>query len=201
MLNPLLTPNHKSAILLQSACNKIYSANIVKNNQCQFDEKLRYAEDWLFNIQYLTKADRIVFTKSNFYYYVKQVENSLSSNWRADSFEGELHIIQKLRQFVPSFYCNKDINTDILWAQYGCLKNYVYFNGMKGFKQYLNTLFCNIDLKNAYSRVNKYPKRFYKAKKAFQNNNIKGYFFWGISQVRDTAIKYYLKRIIKIWTV
>lgn len=154
---PLLTPGDMRARLLQSPCNKIYRSSVMTYAQIRFDTKLRYAEDWMLNINYFCYAKSVVFLHDTLYFYDRTTAGSLSKKWRPDCFDSEVYIAHKLRSCVSWFYKNKDINSDILWSQYSCLRNYVYFNGLYGFQNYAKSLFMNSDLKYAY--INTPPRK------------------------------------------
>lgn len=95
----------------------MYLKDIIQDNGIKFDENLRYAEDWLFNIAFFTKAKSIRFTEKKLYFYDRTVVSSLSKTWREDIFDSEVYISHKLREYVPQFYEEKDIFCDILWSQ------------------------------------------------------------------------------------
>lgn len=58
--------------------NKLYKADIIKTFHLQMDEKIRFAEDFIFNLEYLIHVKTIVPLKAPIYYYVK-TEGSLVS--------------------------------------------------------------------------------------------------------------------------
>lgn len=50
--------------------NKLYRADIIKENKIQCDTELEWSEDFLFNLEYFRYAERIMPLKTPVYYYV-----------------------------------------------------------------------------------------------------------------------------------
>lgn len=57
--------------LLSSPCNKIYQTDIIRANNIQFDRKVSYAEDLLFNLEYFKYINNVKLVPLPTYYYVK----------------------------------------------------------------------------------------------------------------------------------
>ncbi|MBC7523428.1 MAG: glycosyltransferase family 2 protein [Flavobacterium sp.] len=64
---------------MNTACNKIYSSKLIKNNSIQFPAGVSMGEDGLFNIQAFNKANAVFFIDYNGYYY-REVANSATRN-------------------------------------------------------------------------------------------------------------------------
>lgn len=61
---------------LSSACNKVFSREIITKYQLCFDEKMNLYEDFDFVIRYLKYVKEIFFNKEGLYHYRLQVNNS-----------------------------------------------------------------------------------------------------------------------------
>lgn len=56
--------------------NKLYKAEIIRENGIRFDEKMSWCEDFLFNIEYEMLCRKVFYVKDEIYIYVNR-ENSL----------------------------------------------------------------------------------------------------------------------------
>lgn len=91
--------------------NKIYSKDIIYDNNIHFSENISNGEDLLFNVQYLTYiTGKIVFLNECTYHYVWTDENSLSStipdNYRTQCdylFHQLKFEIEKLGKLKPEY--------------------------------------------------------------------------------------------------
>lgn len=69
-----------------SMWNKIYRKSIVSEHKIFLDTKIFYAEDWLFNIKFLTSnAKRAIYVNKAFYYY-RRGHVSLSNKYDENTF-------------------------------------------------------------------------------------------------------------------
>lgn len=62
--------------LLSSPCNKIYKTRIIKDNDIRFDEKISYAEDLVFNLQYFRHITCVRMIPAATYHYIKYPASS-----------------------------------------------------------------------------------------------------------------------------
>ena len=194
---PLLTPKDKKSNLLQPVWNKLYRTEVLSRYNIIFDINLNYAEDWLFNIHFLTVAKRIVFCRHIFYNYDCTTLGTLSKCWRPDQLDKEIYMSDVLRKYVPQFYKDKNINVDILWGMYASLKQYVYYNGKKGFNEYVEKILNNPRIIEAYNTVDEVPRIFAKAKRAIDEHNKKKFVSWANYHVFDIELRYLCKRMLK----
>lgn len=100
---------------LASLVNKLYRTDIIKENQLSFNEKYFFAEDYLFNLQYIDVVDKGVSVNIPLYYYVRH-EDSVSSKIVYNKYEialavldGSLHLLRKYR-IEDQVYLNKVYN-------------------------------------------------------------------------------------------
>lgn len=193
---PLITPEHHDAALMQSASNKIYRRSVVKKLGLQFSH-LPYAEDWLFNIEFLMNVEAVAFVKDYFYLYDRTTEGSLSKSWRKDSFQNTVWIQNKLAQLFPERYPDESLKLGVLEIQTECMRNYAYYRGVKGFFSYASVLFADRDLVDVYHKISRCPFRYRFAQKCIRNGWKKRYCIWGLYQVKLTVLKHYLRAIVK----
>lgn len=195
---PLLTPNDKKSNLLQPVWNKLYRKELLTKFNLTFDINLNYAEDWLFNIRFMTIAKRIAFCRDIFYNYDCTTLGTLSKCWRSDQLDKEIYMSEILRKYVPQFYKDKNINMYILWGMYASIRQYVYYNGKKGFNNYVEKILCNSRIVDAFNAVDEIPRIFAKGKHAIEAQNKKKFISWANEQVFDIELRYLCKRILKI---
>lgn len=67
--------------------NKIYDAKIIKDNNILFSEETDYAEDALFNNEYLKYCQSICFINKSLYNYYVSDNDSLSSKYYSDYYD------------------------------------------------------------------------------------------------------------------
>ena len=63
---------------LGGACNKIFSRDIIQQNNIRFDKRFSYGEDKIFTLEYLNYVNTIIFSDQCGYYYNRTTESSLS---------------------------------------------------------------------------------------------------------------------------
>lgn len=194
---PLLTPNDKKSNLLQPVWNKLYRKELLTQFNLTFDINLDYAEDWVFNIRFMTIAKRITFCRDIFYNYDCTMLGTLSKCWRPDQLDKEIYMSDILRKYVPQFYKDKNINMDILWGMYASIRQYVYYNGKKRFNNYVEKILCNPRIVDAFNAIDETPRIFAKAKQAIEAQNKKKFISWANQQVFDIELRYLCKRMLK----
>lgn len=95
-------------------CNKLYKMEIINQNQINFDNNLRYCEDYFFNMNYLMHIRSAALIKEKLYFY-RQVETSLTHKINV---ENELKLIQMLEdkkfQFQKLSLYKAESNLDTL---------------------------------------------------------------------------------------
>ena len=68
---PLIDPDRKDDAMLQSGCNKLYRIALIREKGVSFST-LRWAEDWLFNIEYLMHTQCVAFLPSGSIFMISQ---------------------------------------------------------------------------------------------------------------------------------
>lgn len=69
----------------------MYRTDILKTNAILQDERLTFAEDWLFNIQFYMHTERVAFIDSCLYVYVRR-HASLSTSFKSKDILNGVYI-------------------------------------------------------------------------------------------------------------
>lgn len=121
----------KALILLEKhrclggACNKIFNAEIIKENNLRFNEQLHYGEDKIFTLQYLQFVNQIYLSDTCYYVYNRSSKNSLSKKHHKS--EGlSLFAEQEYRLFLECARRFPDeILTNVIKTRYSSFSKYV----------------------------------------------------------------------------
>lgn len=98
--------------------NKIYDASVIRSNNILFDETTDYAEDTLFNNEYIKHCDEICFVNIPLYdYYAVMGENNLSNKYYKDYYD----------KVKPIYESRKALMSDEYMADF-CYDYFYYFN-------------------------------------------------------------------------
>lgn len=94
--------------LISYPINKIFLKSIIDENNIKFDENVHYAEDLLFNLDYLQYVNNIYISKINYYVYQKYTnERSLSNNFNMGFWNSRKFVYRKLKQFCSRTELNQ----------------------------------------------------------------------------------------------
>ena len=149
ILNMLFNSN-----LLNSMCLCIYKKELFSNVK-EIDKKILNGEDFLINLEVLSKVDKVLFIKDCLYYYRYNI-NSTTKKCNYD------HIINNINNFIYCFdkYYDFIDNNYKMAASYKILEQtlsilFNLFNVNISKKDFINT--CNKIMNNdVYNRVYKY---------------------------------------------
>ncbi|MBP3597206.1 MAG: glycosyltransferase family 2 protein [Clostridia bacterium] len=111
----------KEKYLFNELWNKLYSTDIIKNNNIKFDTKLDLGEDFLFNIDYLKYSKNFSYINEALYIYTDS-KDGLNLKYRENKFEIEYYLTKKLEEY----YKLKNWNLDYIYNRYGR----IYYNGV-----------------------------------------------------------------------
>ena len=75
MIAKFLTIKNLEAIIC-SVCNKIYKRSIITENKIEFENGIKFGEDFIFNSKVIPYVNKIVTTSKVFYHYDCTIENS-----------------------------------------------------------------------------------------------------------------------------
>ncbi len=81
---------------------KLYKAKIIKDNSLIFPIFTSYGEDLIFNCEYIKKCKKISFADYKNYHYI-EMQNSLSTKYRADRLENGLIINKAIKEMFTHF--------------------------------------------------------------------------------------------------
>lgn len=147
---PLTIPEDRRHTLISQVWNKLYKADIIKNNNIRFDTEVSSAEDWKFNIAYYSFCKAVSFIKDNLYYYCDINQNSLSKTVNGNDFENSMKNQDFIRRTVPYvFATDEDMYKRTLFIQEKAMRKYTLFNGGSGLYSYCKRIYSNKDMVSA----------------------------------------------------
>ena len=97
-------------VLLEGPCNKLYKREYFENYGFRFPLDKELGEDFLLNLQYFGKLERIVFISDVLYYYLQWGKNSLTTCYRSDMFDNQTLLLQEYEKFLRAQCVWKDEN-------------------------------------------------------------------------------------------
>ena len=111
----------KEEYLFNEVWNKLYLAQIIKENEIKFNEKFELGEDFIFNLDYLKYVQQASYINEDIYIYTDG-QYGLKLKYRADKFEIEYALTKKLEQF----YKNKGWDMEYIYNRFAR----IYYNGI-----------------------------------------------------------------------
>lgn len=135
-----------NAMLFYTACNKLYlKSNLVKYN-IYFDENMKYAEDFMFNLKYFSYMSKFIFISRSLYFY-RQYTGSATRKMGMLRVEHELLALQNImKQLRILEYENVD------------KKKIIGFRIIV-FMSILFQVISKLDIKKAFTKFKEYKKR------------------------------------------
>lgn len=98
-----------------SMANKIYKKSIIKEEHIRLDERIYYAEDWLFNMKFFQVSNKVSYINECYYYYRRGHESS-SSLYKQDTFEKVgLWIYRMRKKYAKELNMNPYLAVDDLF--------------------------------------------------------------------------------------
>ena len=152
--------------LLNPLWNKLYSREIIEENNIRFKEEVETGEDFIFNLQYFRKINNICFSKEELYYYIRRNNNSITYQYIDNMYEKGLKIHSLLEDFLKdmNFYNSKN-------------KYILYGNHLMGvFSAFLNLFHkdCKLTLKQKKQYIKTIVNREYVNECAVNRKSDKG---------------------------
>ncbi|PLS01116.1 glycosyltransferase family 2 protein [Neobacillus cucumis] len=86
--------------ILYFVWNKLYRAEIIRNNRIRFDESITRSEDVLFNLDYIKNANRFSFIKEPLYIYNRSNVNSTSKGFQIQDVEMQSITYDRIRAYL-----------------------------------------------------------------------------------------------------
>lgn len=80
--------------------NKLFSREIILENQLRFPEEYSLGEDFLFNLDYFEHCNGAVFISDPLYYYLVEQTQSLSGRYRPDFLQNVIDLEISLKQHI-----------------------------------------------------------------------------------------------------
>ena len=115
-----------SDILIGSPCNKIYKSEIIKRYNIKFKNDLEYAEDLIFNYNYLINIKKVFVIEDCLYNYTRYSNNSLSSKFREDCYENLNYVYDETISLLNKFNIEKHKINNRFANIYIALVNHLY---------------------------------------------------------------------------
>lgn len=84
--------------------NKLFKSSIINEYNIRFNEKLRQWEDKPFLVQFLQKANSVVFHEKSFYNYINRESLSLSKRYNEKEFETILYTFNLYEKLFCDLY-------------------------------------------------------------------------------------------------
>lgn len=120
--------------LLNAPFSKLYKQDIIRKQR--FDENTKLGEDFLFNLDYISKCSNISIVATSSYIYNMTNENSATKKFRKDNFVQIVKLYKRGREFVDFYgfgektrrlmeerFCLNGINLLQLLLCSNCTKN------------------------------------------------------------------------------
>ncbi len=131
-----------AAALLKSPCARAYDAEIIRQHNIRFDERVAYGEDLLFNLEYLRHINQIRLTTKPLYHYINHGTSNSSSRY----LKGMAASIDIMTEAAHQFCDQIDIGEEG-FRQY-CAEDIMYL-GLKA----ISNEFLSEDKRGRYRRV------------------------------------------------
>lgn len=97
--------------IMGSTCRCLYKREIIKRNKIMFHKEITYAEDLIFNLEYLRKINKVSIVDEPLYYY-KTKGKSLSLGYRKNFYS----MINKLMNKIESVTENTNIENRLSYS-------------------------------------------------------------------------------------
>lgn len=143
---------------LVSPCMQLFKKDILSDIRFVSTNELSTGEDWLYQMEIYSKADKIVYIDKPFYHYRKTNEDSITSKYKPDLFEkwgklyGYIEEVLKKYDFYEK-YKNHLENKIALSYLYLGLNEIKSANGFMAQKKRLKEIRCTNKFEDAFSRL------------------------------------------------
>ena len=138
-------------------CGRLYSTNLIKNNNILFPLNVQCSEDWLFAIEAFINAKAIGILNTGLCYYRKNSEQSLSKN----STNGITHTYKMSKIYKDILYSSDNLEN----------KDDIYHTSLNSIIKLILWHFNNIHGMNAKKKNIKYIKKIKKEYKPYSKKN------------------------------
>ncbi len=163
----------ENPVIFSSMCNKIYKRSIIERDRLKSEEKIKFGEDLLFNLNLLGNIQKISFLKKSLYEYIRSNPKSLSSIYLENAFELFLYLRRFWLQKIEEWELDKESNL------------LIYNTNFLNFIFYERVIVNEMDKRNEKNILKKY-------------NNIKNYLeSCEIKDAMNFCDKKKLKKVLK----
>lgn len=127
---------------LNSPCNKMYTARILRDYSIMYPEEIDLGEDLLFNLNVIRRSSRFQVIPDCLYNYVKYGNNTLTSKPRKNRYDIEKMLFEKLMSLYKDrdYYANQIDNLERYYSS-KILDCILYTANSHDWKEYKS--FCN----------------------------------------------------------
>lgn len=142
-----------------SACTCLFSRSFILKNDIQFDESLRYSEDYLFMADVMTQCESYFYLKHYFGYHYRQYEESRSKKYQPEWWINLLSLHSKLKNLLSSskeYDFTRQLKLQLIHSAL-FVSSSIYKNQNLGYGKkaiLLKTVFSDLSLKTAFSDLN-----------------------------------------------
>lgn len=143
----------KNSTGLSQCWNKMYRADIIKGESIFQDERLTFAEDWLFNIKFFKAAEKIGFIDLCLYVYVRR-QSSLSTSFKSKDILNGVYISEDLHELFPDRYKRIDRDMEFVKTQWWSIKRAGRVGGAKQLQAHIRWLYNNETIIEACENIN-----------------------------------------------
>ncbi len=157
--------------------NKLYKREVIERYSIRFDEKLFWCEDFIFNLDYYTKIDRIyLLSNENGYYDYCRRENSITNTLNKRNSE-EISYANQLRYQKVFEFCEKQGLQQEVYIQW----KYSY-------------LYDELTSLSKVKRIRDFKGQYKQFKRILNNKEI---YLYVTYKEYDSKIWYILKRVLE----
>jgi glycosyltransferase involved in cell wall biosynthesis len=175
------------ACVLENVNNKLFRRELIVNNMIQFPKTLSYGEDFVLNLEYYAVSSKIVILPKQFLNYRIVNSDSLSQMYRENMLEIELHLCEK----VDNFLCNHEQYAEAEGIEY--LDEYCVAHIIRGMQMLFHPK-CNLT-------INEKKRAIYKAisspivQKAFEHVK---FIDPAYKELRENVLNYDIVSILEV---
>lgn len=97
--------NNRESVVWGTVWRSIFKTSLIKNNSLYFDEKLTFAEDLCFILQYLIYVKSLVLEDKSLYYYVCNENSAMMSfkTYKPGLFIERVYLIETIKSLLENF--------------------------------------------------------------------------------------------------
>lgn len=121
----------------------LYKTSIIKNENIRFDEQLIIGEDFLFNLNYMSKINTITIDKGYYYHYCFNPKSSMNK-YREDLWEINKRLIEKIETELKEKNLYLEVEKRIDSMKINCLTdaiaNEYHINNNKSYNEKGNNI-------------------------------------------------------------